>query len=105
MPKRINQNVLAILGNPDVVLGFKTLGFTVYPAQNKEDGQHLIDQVVSEKAAICLVEEDIYIMTKDKIDSYRNLPLPIFIPFARDKRTETLDLITREIRLRATGTF
>jgi vacuolar-type H+-ATPase subunit F/Vma7 len=105
MPEQINENALAILGNPDVVLGFKALGFAVYPSQNAEDWPRLVDKIVSERAAICLVEEQIYLLIRDKINSYRQLPLPIFIPFAKDKRTETLDSITKEIRLRATGTF
>jgi vacuolar-type H+-ATPase subunit F/Vma7 len=105
MPEQIYENSLAVLGNPDVVLGFKALGFAVYPSQKPEDWPQLVDQIVSERVAICLVEEEIYLGTEEKINSYRNLPLPIFIPFAKDKRTETLDNITREIRLRATGTF
>lgn len=99
------QNVLAILGRPDVVLGFKALGFSVYPAQGTEEGSSLIDKIVAEKPAICLVEEEIYLAAQAKISSYRHLPVPIFIPFAKDERAETLERLTREIRLRATGTF
>jgi vacuolar-type H+-ATPase subunit F/Vma7 len=105
MPEQTSENSLAILGHPDVILGFKALGFTVYPSPKPEDWPQLVDKVVAERPAVCLVEEEIYLAAKDKIDSYRHLPLPIFIPFAKDKRTATLDSITKEIRLRATGTF
>jgi vacuolar-type H+-ATPase subunit F/Vma7 len=64
-----------------------------------------VEKIVSSNVAICLVEEQIYLAAREKINSYRNLPLPIFIPFAADKRTETIEGITKEIRLRATGTY
>ncbi len=105
MPEPIHENALAILGNPDVILGFKALGFSVYPSEKPEDYPQLIEKIVSDKKAICLVEEEIYLKTQDKINSYRYAPLPIFIPFAQDKITQLLDGITREIRLRATGTL
>ena len=104
MAEQILENSLAILGHPDIILGFKALGFAMYPSQEPEDLPQLLDQIISDKVAICLVEEEIFVLARDKIDSYRHLPLPIFIPFAKDKRTEVLDSITREIRLRATGT-
>jgi V/A-type H+-transporting ATPase subunit F len=106
MPKEDTlTNSLAIVGNEDLVLGFRALGFKVYPAQNKEQVEEALAESANQGCAVCLVQEELYSLAKESIDSFRDSPSPIFIPFAKDYRTELLDRIVRDIRLRATGKF
>lgn len=96
-------NFLAIVGNEDLVLGFRALGFKVYPAQDKEQVEAALAESAHKGCAVCLVQEELYSLAKESIDSFRDSPLPIFVPFTKDYRTELLDRIVKDIRLRATG--
>lgn len=101
----IKENALVIIGEEDLVLGFRALGFKTYVVKKPEDSQVALDECVANSAAICLVQENIYQKEEDQIKSYKNLAFPIFIPFSKDDQAGLLDNIVRDIRLRATGTF
>lgn len=124
MPKDTHlENPLAIIGEEDAVLGFKALGFKVYPIRNfaqtsKPDVSNEVDiakevqefrvaleEAVGQKTAIFLVQDEIYRLAQDAINVYRNLALPIFIPFSKGAKSNLLDEIVKAIRLKATGTF
>jgi vacuolar-type H+-ATPase subunit F/Vma7 len=96
---------LAVIGDEDIVVGFKALGFKVYALREPEEYKAAIDAVVSQPAAVCLVQENIYRRAENEINSYKDLPLPVFIPFSKNAETALLNNIVRDIRLRATGTI
>lgn len=96
---------LAIIGEEDFILGFKALGFKVYPVKEPREFEKALDEVVNEKNAVCLVQDDIYRILESRINLYRNLALPIFIPFGKDANTGLLEKMVKDMRLRATGTF
>lgn len=99
------EKPFAIVGDEDVVLGFRALGFKVYAIKELEEFSKVLDEVVSQGPAVCLVQDNIYRALEDQINSYKNLALLIFIPFTKDAKTALLDQIVKDIRLRATGTF
>lgn len=101
----LTERPLAIIGDEDIVLGFKALGFKVYPIKESEQLDTTLDEIVTGEIAICLVQEDIYKARLDKIDSFRNLAQPIFIPFDKFAKMSLLETIVKDIRLRATGAF
>ena len=106
MPEEHYSNKpFAIIGEEDVVLGFESLGFRVYPVKDEGQARVALAEVLADKAAICLVQDNIYQSAKDEIDNYRKLPLPIFIPFARDAGMSLLESMVKDMRLRAIGTF
>ena len=97
MPEELRlEKPFAIVADEDVAAGFKGLGFQAFPT---------LEEAVNQQAAICLVQDDIYQEHKGFINNYKGLPLPIFIPFARNLKADLLDGIVKDIRLRATGTF
>ncbi len=95
---------LAIIGEEDIVLGFKALGFMVYPLKDLEEAKLRLAEIVKANKGACLIQDDIYEKLKIEIDSYKREPLPIFIPFSKTAGTKILDGIIKNIRLRATGT-
>jgi vacuolar-type H+-ATPase subunit F/Vma7 len=97
------ENSLAIIGDEDVVAGFKALGFKVYPIQNSQDQMQSLAKAVNDRVAICLVQEDIYRSGQDFIGSYRSFTLPIFIPFSKGAKNDLLEGMIKDIRLKATG--
>ena len=95
------ENPFVIIGDEDTILGFKALGFKAYSVRRGFNA--LIDEVVRNNTAICLVQGDVYRANKTEIEKYNHLPLPIFIPFSPDAKADLLDGIVKDIRRRATG--
>ncbi|KPK39660.1 MAG: hypothetical protein AMJ78_08145 [Omnitrophica WOR_2 bacterium SM23_29] len=99
------ENSLAIIGDEDVVLGFEAFGFKVYSLKEPQQFKAILAEVLKEKAAVCLLQDDIYNSVQDEINSYRSLPLPVFIPFSKTGQADLLDNIIKDIKLKATGTI
>ena len=106
MPEELSkENPLAIVGEEDAVLGFTALGFKVYAVKEPRQFNSVLDEVVESKAAICLVQDNLYSLAQDQINSYKGRILPVFIPFAKNGKLGLLDNILKEIRLKANGAF
>ncbi len=99
------EKSLVIIGDEDAVAGFRALGFTAHALGETAGLKSILDEVLRAHPAVCLVEEDIYRAQEEQINNYRNLALPVFIPFTKEKENALLDGIVRGMRLRATGTF
>ena len=99
------DNTLAIIGDEDAVLGFKALGFKVYAISESADYKSYLEKAINDKATIYLVQDDIYQDSLELINGYRGLPLPVFIPFSKSTKNVLLDMMLKEIRLKATGAF
>ena len=97
------EKALAIIGSEDIILGFKALGFNTYSPTNAQDLKIILEGLTKENCGICLVQDDFYKTAQGEIDSFKNLPLPIFIPFSKDGSMANLERIVKDIRLRATG--
>ena len=104
MPEEsLSKNQFAIIGEEDIALGFRALGFKVYPFSSQADLKSTLDEIMNEKIAVCLIQEDIYSKASEQINNYKYLPLPVFVPFTKDSETTLLDKILKDIRLKATG--
>jgi hypothetical protein len=71
-----------------------------------------VEEVVHSKAVICLVQDEVYQQARLALDSYKNLPFPIFIPFSKTMSPhqkfgggDLLDIMIKGIRLKATGAW
>ena len=102
-PENISRTPLVIFGAEDVILGFKALGFHTYPVKDAMELKAALPAAEEGGAIVCLVEESLYQDVLPDISRYKNLPYPIFIPFSRDGKTDLLDKLVKEIRLKATG--
>jgi len=106
MPETLLQeNSLVIIGDEDIVMGFSTFGFKTYGVKDIKEAKDILDQAVTKRAAICLIQDNIYTFYLDRINDYRKLALPIFIPFNKKGKTDLLNDMTKGMRLRATGKF
>ncbi|MFH0738477.1 MAG: V-type ATP synthase subunit F [Candidatus Omnitrophota bacterium] len=101
----ISGKTLAIIGAPDLVLGFGALGFQVYAADNKEGTEAALLDSVQKGSAVCLVQEELYRLARERINSFRDLPFPVFIPLSSKDKSAVLEEMVKDIRLRATGKF
>lgn len=106
MPEAVSlEKPLVIVADEDIACGFRALGFKVCAVKGPKESGTVFDEIVQQKCAVCLVQDDIYLEAQGQINNYKNLPLPIFIPFAKKAKTDLLEMIIKDIRLRATGTF
>lgn len=105
LEKKSIQNPLAIMGEEDVVAGFSGLGFKVYAIKEKEQLAALLEEVVKQDNLVCLVQDNIYQAIEGLIDTYKNLPFPIFIPFSKNLTFDLLQERIKNIRIKATGAF
>jgi len=103
MPDKDLDNALVIIGDEDVISGFKALGFKTYFIKEHQGAVAVIDEALEEKPCICLVQENLYSLAEDRIREYKTLPLPIFIPFSPKADWSLLQNMLKEIRIRATG--
>lgn len=104
MPEELySKEPLAIIGEEDIVIGFRALGFKTYAVTQEEQFKTALDEAINKKPAICLIQDNIYCALEDEINSYRNLPIPIFIPFGKDGSISLVETIVKDIRLKATG--
>lgn len=70
---------LAVLGDFASVLGYRTLGFEVRAADNKEDGERELSSLVKEGFAVIYVTEQLAVHISEEIDKYKDMPLPAII--------------------------
>jgi vacuolar-type H+-ATPase subunit F/Vma7 len=106
MPEEVFlKNLLAVVGEEDVVLGFSALGFKVYAVGDPQAFKITLEEIIQDKTAICLVQDEIYRAQADYMSNYKHLPFPIFIPFSKTAKTDLLAELIKEIRLKATGAF
>jgi vacuolar-type H+-ATPase subunit F/Vma7 len=97
------ENPLAIIADSDLACGFTALGFKPYILGKGNTFEQLIADIIKQNIAVCLVEAGPYHANKAILDNYKNLALPIFIPFSKNAETDLLDKILKDIKLRATG--
>lgn len=97
------QPPLAIIGEEDIVMGFKALGFTVFAVKDGSQVSADLEEIISRDVAVCLVQEEFYQAAAPQLLSLRHLALPIFIPFAKDGGMTLVEKLIREIRLKAIG--
>ncbi len=96
-------NPLAILGDQDLIFGFQGLGFKTYPLKDQQQLESILREIIEKKFAICLVQENIFELGKEKFELYRHSALPVFIPFGKGVTSQVLHNMVGAIKLRATG--
>jgi len=104
MPEDLSKdNAFVIMGEEDVVGGFRALGFKAYALKEQAEFMKVLDEIVRSKMGICLVQDNFYSANEVQINSYKNLPFPIFIPFHKNIEHDLLEGLIKDIRMRATG--
>lgn len=70
---------LAVLGDRESILGYKTLGFEVCPAEDEEAGKRELKRLAQEGTAIIYITEQLACRMNDEIEKYKDLPIPAII--------------------------
>lgn len=68
---------IGIIGERDSVLGFMALGFSVHEAENADQAEHTLrDLVKSGEYAVIFLVEHYAIALEEELKKYKELPLP-----------------------------
>ncbi len=70
---------IAVIGDKDSILGFKAIGFDIYPTENREDAVGLLARLAEEGYALIYITEDVASVIMDEIANYRNSYYPAII--------------------------
>ncbi|NLY18253.1 MAG: V-type ATP synthase subunit F [Clostridiaceae bacterium] len=71
---------IGVIGEKDAVLGFKALGFSVFPVKNKEQAASVLHRLASDNYAVIYITEQTAAGIKNEIDQYRENRFPVLIP-------------------------
>lgn len=96
---------MALIGEQDMVFPFKAFGIEVFPANNSEEGERIIRELLKKGGyAFLFVSETIYSGLSKIISEVRKMPSPGIIPVPSVKgRTNVSMENLREIIRKAIG--
>lgn len=70
---------IAVIGDKDSILGFKAIGFDIFPAGSKEEKASLIGRLVDDGYALIYITEDAAKDIMAEISRYRSSYFPAII--------------------------
>lgn len=71
---------IGVIGEKDAVLGFKALGFSVFPVENKEQAGRILSELAQDKYAVVYITEQIAANIENELNQYREKRFPAVIP-------------------------
>lgn len=77
---------IGVVGDTDSIIGFKTLGIDVYPAQG-EDVARVLNRLATGGYAIIFITEQAAQEAAETIDRYKTSPFPAIIPIPGNRGT------------------
>nr|WP_122011961.1 V-type ATP synthase subunit F [Maliibacterium massiliense] len=73
---------MAIIGEKDAVLGFKTLGIDVFDVRTPEEAARQVIQLSKQDYAVIFITESIAGGIGSTMERFRNVPFPAIIPIS-----------------------
>ena len=70
---------IAVMGEPDSIYGFATLGLDTFPFDSAENAGHMLRKLADEEYAVIFITESLASKIKNEIDRYRESKLPAVI--------------------------
>lgn len=71
---------IGVIGEKDAVLGFKALGFSVFPVESKEQAGKVLMEIAQDKYAVIYITEPTAAKIESEINQYRENRFPAIIP-------------------------
>lgn len=71
---------IGVIGEKDSVMGFIALGFSVFPAENREQAVAALTQMAQDQYAVIYITEQTAAKIENEINQYRESRFPAIIP-------------------------
>lgn len=81
------MNKIAVIGDKDSILGFKSLGLDVFFTLNAKDTAENIVKCARENYSVIFITEQAAAEVKSTIDKYKAVPFPAIILIPNNKGT------------------
>jgi len=78
---------IAVIGDKDSILGFKTLGVTTFSVTNADSALSVLKKVVKEDYAILFITEELAQHLEEPIAELNKRFLPVVVPIPNNKGT------------------
>lgn len=94
---------IGIVGDRDSVLGFMSLGFGVFEAENAQIASKYIDKLAREDYAVIFITQSYAKELSEHIAKYASRPLPAIMPIPDRTGSEYGESIIKDAVIRAIG--
>lgn len=74
------MNKVGVIGERDSILGFKAVGFDVFPAASREEASEKLRMLAESGYAVIYITEQTASMITEDIERYRSSRFPAIIP-------------------------
>ena len=93
---------IGVIGDGDSVIGFMSVGFSVFPAENAADAAKIFKKIAREDFAVIYITEELFSAISE--EKYKDKPFPAVIPIpsGRGKIGVGMDNIKKSVE-RAVG--
>ena len=71
---------IGVIGEKDAVLGFKALGFSVFPVRGRVQAAEVLSKLAEDRYAVIYITEQTAAVMEDEISRYRERRFPAIIP-------------------------
>ena len=71
---------IGVIGENDAVLGFKALGFSVFPVENTQQAAKVLHELAKDDYAVIYITEQTAVNIVNDINQYREERFPAVIP-------------------------
>lgn len=86
------RSKIAVVGEKDSVLGFKTVGFDVFETEGPQETAERIHTLAKEGYGIIFVTEEALLPIKEILSEYKEVMLPSIIPIPGIRGSEGIGL-------------
>jgi len=99
-----DKNMIAIIGDRNLFLPLQAFGLTVFSPTTVEEAREMLAQVVEQKYALCLIQEDWMEKLKNELTALSQKFSPVWMGFS-DYRgiSEAMAKFMSELSIKATG--
>jgi len=94
---------IAIIGNIDILLFFKTVGFEVYLLEEKEKLEEKIDLAINQGNQVIFIQEELLKEKEDLLKVYADSVYPLLMPLPIYKDLGLIKNMLSEANLKAVG--
>lgn len=71
---------IGVIGEKDAVLGFKALGFSIFPTESREEAGTILQELAKDNYAVIYITEQAAAGIRNEINQFREKRFPAIIP-------------------------
>ncbi len=105
-----NRNEIAVIGDKDSILGFKSIGFDTYEIikQDESDIKQFVISILRKQYKIVYITENYFIICEKDVEEYlknKSYPILTVIPNTSSEKNITFDSIKKLVEKALGGSF